>query len=233
MKDYFKDIQVNNELLESIYNKFEKFGLLIVAKKQFGFQTINQCILFINSEIQEIRDDSKEAVTVAFLKRFYSSKAFSELKGKIPEEIRNKLNGFIDDGVVHYISIANSSFLTFNYYIWRKWLVRKITYLYKRLTGFFSRVPKPDVILCDKCKMPIDADLEGKEEAGIDNIEFAIAEETEDSTPVASQMEVFPGQVSESGSEPSPSVSPLARTVLAASKKGVGPLNPQTTQEKM
>ena len=108
--DYFKDIQVNNELLESIYNKFEKFGLLLLAKKQFGFQIINQCIFFINAEIQEIRDDSKEAVTVAFLKRFYSSRAFSELKGKIPEEIRNKLDGFIDSGLVHYISIANSSF---------------------------------------------------------------------------------------------------------------------------
>lgn len=227
MIDYFKDIQASKELLESIYTKFEKFGLLVVAKKQFGFQTINQCILFINSEIQEIRDDSKEAVTVAFLKRFYSSKAFSELKGKIPEEIRNKLNGFIEDGVVHYISIANSSFVTFNYYIWRKWLVRKITYLYKRLTGFFSGVPKPVVQLCDKCKMPIEADIIDN-----NNVIFSV-DDTEDTTPVVSQMEVFPGQVPESGSEPSPSASPLARIVSAASKKDVTPSTPQATQEKM
>ena len=233
MTEYFKDIQVNNELLESIYNKFEKFGILLVAKKQFGFQAINQCIFFIYSEIQEIRDDWWEAVTAAFIKRFYSSKAFSELKGKIPEEIRNKLNGFIDDGVVHYISIANSSFVTFNYYIWRKWLVRKITYLYKRLTGFFSRVPKPEVVLCDKCKMPIETEVEGKEEHVIDNIEFTTTDEIEDTTPVVSQMEVFPGQVPESETAPSPSVSPLARTALAASKKDVRPLNQQTTHEKM
>lgn len=233
MVDYFKDIQGNNELLESIYNKFEKFGLLQVAKKQFGFQTINQFIFFIHSQIQEIRDESKEAVIVAFIKRFYSSEAFSELKGKIPEEIRDKLNGFIDGGLVHYISIANSAFLQFNYYIWRKWVVRKITYMYKRLTGFFSRVPRADVVLCDKCKMPIDAVVE---DTGIDNVDFTLSEnhdEIEDATPVASQMEVFPGQVPESEPIPSPSASPLARTVLAASKKHVGPLNPQTTQEKM
>ena len=230
MIDYFKDIQVNRELLESIYNKFEKFGLLLVAKKQFGFQTINQCILFINSEIQEIRDDSKEAVTVAFLKRFYSSKAFSELKGKIPEELRNKLNGFIDYGVVHYISIANSSFVTFNYYIWRKWLVRKITYLYKRLTGFFSGVPKPEIQLCDKCKMPIETDVA---EVDNNNVIFAVDDTEEDTTPVVSQMEVFPGQVPESGSEPLPSASSPPRIVSAASKKDVAPSTPQATQEKM
>jgi hypothetical protein len=230
MIDYFKDIQANRELLESIYNKFEKFGLLLVAKKQFGFQTINQCILFINSEIQEIRDDSKEAVTVAFLKRFYSSKAFSELKGKIPEEIRNKLNGFIDDGLVHYISIANSSFVTFNYYIWRKWLVRKITYLYKRLTGFFSGVPKPEIQLCDKCKMPIETDVA---EVDNNNVIFAVDDTEEDTTPVVSQMEVFPGQVPESGSEPLPSASSPPRIVSAASKKDVAPSTPQATQEKM
>lgn len=230
--DYFKDIQVNNELLESIYNKFEKFGLLLLAKKQFGFQIINQCIFFINAEIQEIRDDSKEAVTVAFLKRFYSSRAFSELKGKIPEEIRNKLDGFIDSGLVHYISIANSSFLKYNYYIWRKWMVRKITYLYKRLSGFFSGVPKPEVQLCDKCKMPIEADVV---EVDNNNVIFAVddTEELEDTTPVVSQMEVFPGQVPESGSEPLPSVSSPARTVSAASKKDVTPSSPQATQEKM
>lgn len=230
MTEYFKGIQINNELLESIYTKFEKFGLLQVAKKQFGFQTINQFIFFIHSQIQEIRDESKEAVIVAFIKRFYSSEAFSELKGKIPEEIRDKLNGFIEGGLVHYISIANSAFLQFNYYIWRKWLVRKITYMYKRLTGFFSRVPRADVVLCDKCKMPIDAMVEEMGETGV---EFTLSEEIEDSTPVASQMEVFPGQVPESEPAPSPSASPLARTVLAASKKGGGPLNPQTTQEKM
>jgi hypothetical protein len=233
--DFFKNISVNKDILESIYKEVEQFGIDVVLKKPFGFQSINQLILFINAEIQEIRDDSKDAIIVAFVKRFYSSEAFSDFKRKIPREIRNKLDGFINEGLVHYISISNGTFVKFNYYMWRRWFIRKITYLYKRLTGFFSEVPRAEVKLCDKCKFPIEPDTINFEESTnmVEDENSMTLVEEEDSTPVVSQMEVFPGQVPESVLEPSPSASPLAKRSSVASKKDVTPSVPQSTQEKI
>jgi hypothetical protein len=136
------------------------------------------------------------------------------------------LDGFIRDGLAHYVSVSNGKSV-FNYYMFRRWFLRKIAYLHKRLTGFFSRVPRAKIRLCDKCKVPIESDI------SVEIEEIKEEEEEAGSTPVVSQMEVYPGQVPELVSEPSPSASPLARRPSFVSTIDAAPSTPRSTQEKI
>lgn len=169
---------------------------------------INKMVLFIEAEISEIRDDLKEQVTVEFIKRFYNSSEFAKTREIIPETLRIKLDGFIESGLIHYISIVNSTVGRFNYYAWKRWFTKKLTYVYKYLTGFFSSIGKSDVVICDRCKMPIEPD----------QIAFTV---DQDSNTVVSQMEVFPGEVLEVSEEPVPSACVPIATVPVGSKPTV------------
>lgn len=221
----FSNIDYSQDILESIYAKVEKFGLGIVSKKTFGFVEISSLVLFTEAAVSEIRDDLKERVTVELIKRFYASDAFAEFKGKIPEEIRKKVDGFIDEGLSHYVVIINSLGGKFNYYLWKRWIGKKIRYYYKYFTGFFSGEVKPEVVLCAKCKMPIDNEI-------IKFIETPVIV-VEDTTPVVSQMEVFPGQAVESVQVPWPSALAPVTIASSESRPPAKVSVPVTTQEKM
>jgi len=194
----------NTEILETIYKKVALFGLSLISKKPFGFIEINKLVLFIEAEISEIRDDLKEEVTVEFIKRFYNSSEFAKSREKIPETLRVKLDGFIESGLVYYISVVNSTIGRFNYYAWKRWFTKKLSYVCKYLSGFFSSIGKNEVVICDRCKMPIETDL----------VAFTVEH---DSNTVVSQMEVFPGEVPEVSEEPATSVCVPITTALVGS----------------
>ena len=95
------DLETGKMVIERSYNK-----ALQIAETfdNFNLNTVNSLILFLRSDLQEIRDDLKSKIIVRLIRRIHKSDINSKNLEKNTQKTQ-KFNLFIDNGLQFYVDI--------------------------------------------------------------------------------------------------------------------------------
>jgi len=103
---------------EAINSTYSKAKLFIEPFKFFNLDTINSLIVFIDSDLSEIRDNLRSRIVVFLIKKLYTSTAVNKKLIKTSEKFRSDMDKFIENGLPFYLEVFEAKKPTlFDYFM--------------------------------------------------------------------------------------------------------------------
>lgn len=136
------DLENDQTLIASVFNKAELFAN---NTGEFNMNTVNLLIVFLRSQLNEIRGELRSKIIVRLIRQLRNSAVLAKNLEKNTHEFNKKFSLFLEYGFQYYVDIYNE--IPDKKPIFKGGLISRVGFLYRRFLSFFSfNRPSPTLL---------------------------------------------------------------------------------------